>query len=545
LLFAIEDMVARSRPRILIAIGGLLVTILICHTFLLLFKSNQELMRQMTFNDLSFGAPPVRRSSIAQAIKAHEPGVPTITPEPIMEQQIEQQQKPNPAMMREETVVLLIDPRTTREKKIAENDTNLEEREKKAEETAMSRSKETEVDKSTSIIISQETLMNSSTGSGDVISDMSAALVHNPVSDMSAVLIHNPAILKMHKKKGNQFIFTIPPSMLSEVCAGPGKGAEQEQGYELLTKKIVVASYLDHQGSVHAPRVFCSIYTYSKNRPLVEAIIGTYGSRCDGFLAASDTHYVDPSKGVMHIKHKGSDGTYGSIWQKVRSMFTYLHDNFLNDFDFFHIGGDDMVVIPSNLRAFLASPKILEKGGGIGWPEPLYIGQWIAYHKDYRKPPNATTWYHGGGSGYTINRAALRKLVASWNKTECNPNIDKSAEDLYMGQCMQSIGINALDGTDGLHQQTYHGFDPQFVHEFRPGMRGRVGNFWTKNLRRKHEYLLLQGVDYDEPYGMDAASNLSVSFHLIKTAAFHWRLNQILYDGIDGGQCANFSKSNV
>jgi hypothetical protein len=94
----------RSRPRILIAIGGL-VTILICPTFMLLFKSNQELMRQMTFNkDLSFGAPaPVGRSSIAQAIKAHEPGVPTIKPEP-MEQQIEQQQKPNPAMMKQETV---------------------------------------------------------------------------------------------------------------------------------------------------------------------------------------------------------------------------------------------------------------------------------------------------------------------------------------------------------------------------------------------------------------------------------------------------------
>jgi hypothetical protein len=108
----------------------------------------------MTFNDLGFGTAPVGRSpSIAQASKAHEPGVPIIKPEPV-EQQIEQQQKPNPAMMKQETVVLLVEPRTTREKKIAENDTNLEEREKKAEETAMRRpSKEPEVDKSTSIII--------------------------------------------------------------------------------------------------------------------------------------------------------------------------------------------------------------------------------------------------------------------------------------------------------------------------------------------------------------------------------------------------------
>ena len=38
------------------------------------------------------------------------------------------------------------------------------------------------------------------------------------------------------------------------------------------------------------------------------------------------------------------------MWLKVRSMWQYVHKHYRNDYDFFHIGGDDHFVIPENLK---------------------------------------------------------------------------------------------------------------------------------------------------------------------------------------------------
>ena len=41
-------------------------------------------------------------------------------------------------------------------------------------------------------------------------------------------------------------------------------------------------------------------------------------------------------------------------WQKVRSILKFVGTHYLEDFDFFHVGGEDMHVLPQNLRYFLA-----------------------------------------------------------------------------------------------------------------------------------------------------------------------------------------------
>ena len=48
--------------------------------------------------------------------------------------------------------------------------------------------------------------------------------------------------------------------------------------------------------------------------------------------------------------HEGPE-SYFNMWQKIRSMWAYAYDNYRNDYDFFHIGGDDMYVVVDNLRA--------------------------------------------------------------------------------------------------------------------------------------------------------------------------------------------------
>ncbi len=58
-------------------------------------------------------------------------------------------------------------------------------------------------------------------------------------------------------------------------------------------------------------------------------------------------------------------------------MLAYLYDHFLDDYDFFHIAGDDdAFVIIENLKLFLASNQVVKDAGGAGYPKPLFIGEW-------------------------------------------------------------------------------------------------------------------------------------------------------------------------
>ena len=45
------------------------------------------------------------------------------------------------------------------------------------------------------------------------------------------------------------------------------------------------------------------------------------------------------------------------MWQKVRSIWRYVHEHFAEDFDFFTMHGDDVYYAVENLRQFLLSPR--------------------------------------------------------------------------------------------------------------------------------------------------------------------------------------------
>lgn len=72
----------------------------------------------------------------------------------------------------------------------------------------------------------------------------------------------------------------------------------------------------------------------------------TWGHKCDGFLAFSTK--TIPSLGQLNLTHRGEE-SYMNMWQKVRSIWAYIHAHYLRDYDFFHLGGDDLFVIVENL----------------------------------------------------------------------------------------------------------------------------------------------------------------------------------------------------
>ncbi|CAN0361937.1 unnamed protein product, partial [Phaeothamnion confervicola] len=102
-------------------------------------------------------------------------------------------------------------------------------------------------------------------------------------------------------------------------------------------------------GSAKAtPRIFCAVYTYSKNHQTqMKAIRETWASRCDGFVGFSDVE--DHSVPVIGLQHDGPE-EYHNIWQKVRSAWKYIHHWYRDDFDWFVIGGDDIFLILENFR---------------------------------------------------------------------------------------------------------------------------------------------------------------------------------------------------
>lgn len=85
-----------------------------------------------------------------------------------------------------------------------------------------------------------------------------------------------------------------------------------------------------------SPRILCLSYTLSSaHDTAVRNIQQTWGRRCDGYLAMSDK--TDPSVPSVDIKHKGPEA-YNNMWQKVRSIWLYVHRHHVHDFDYFVIG---------------------------------------------------------------------------------------------------------------------------------------------------------------------------------------------------------------
>merc|ERR1719491_2284202 len=181
-------------------------------------------------------------------------------------------------------------------------------------------------------------------------------------------------------------------------------------------------------------KIFCTVYTIASNHDRLPPILGTWGPKCDGFMVASDR--TDPDLHTVNILHEGEE-EYGNIWQKVRAIWKYVYDNYYEEgYDWFHIGGDDLYVLVENLRLYLESEEIqLAANGGEYLPTkkptkqlPLFLG------RRFKEQGNENRIFNSGGSGYTMNKAALKALVVDGFPT-CMPHLHTFAEDVMVAQC--------------------------------------------------------------------------------------------------------------
>ena len=301
------------------------------------------------------------------------------------------------------------------------------------------------------------------------------------------------------------------------ICApGPGRGYEQDSGYKLLTEKIKV--YSSHDEKEFSPRILCLVYTYPRMRDLQRTHALSWGHKCDGYLAFS-TETI-PSLGIVHLEHEGEE-SYSNMWQKSRSIWTYIYQHYRNDYDFFHLGGDDLYVIVENMRNFLSNVNKHHTNAD----EPIYLGQWIPQ-------PGNKPYFVSGGPGYTLNRAALSRLVEE-ALPKCRVHLQASYEDRLVSSCLGEIGIVGGDTRDWeTGEQLYHDCSPAHLYTFRStkgrgSFHAKAASFW-ETLRYPNSSSPSMAV-VGPKHGLEAAGTYSVSFHDIYHPLYMARLHSLLY----------------
>lgn len=173
----------------------------------------------------------------------------------------------------------------------------------------------------------------------------------------------------------------------------------------------------------HVPQILCGVFTTAKNHnPNVKAMMETWASKCSFFISFSTEN--DPEYNAFDLPHLG-DESYYNMWQKSRSIWKYIHHNYMDDFDYFMLGGDDMYVIMENLHEFLLSNKVIHTEAG------LYLGRRLVLPFDQIP-------YNAGGPGYLLDRVALKVLVANLDRPHCHPDLGDSKEDVFLSFCLQS-----------------------------------------------------------------------------------------------------------
>lgn len=310
-----------------------------------------------------------------------------------------------------------------------------------------------------------------------------------------------------------------------EVCdLAPGLAEEGPEGAQGLWKirqglppthrhNHFLPSAIKQSQSSH-PRILCLVYTHSnRHETALRAIVDTWGVDCHGFLALSNQ--TDESLGAVHVGHPGPE-TYKNMWQKVRFGWMYVYQHYRNDYDWFHIGGDDHYVIVPNLKRLALSLS------SSGKQEPIYMGSSMVDYKIRDR-------FCGGGAGYTLNRQAL-SVLADVLPT-CFAETTTSEEDRCVGRCLlhhnarrrynysdappqkqerlsqqQKIpgAIWCRNTNDDWDEQRYHALDIAFHSTY---YKDRKVPWDAKALKRKHNISSTQ-------IGLKQISNTSISFHL-------------------------------
>lgn len=326
---------------------------------------------------------------------------------------------------------------------------------------------------------------------------------------------------------------------------------QRDDTYTMLKQKsIAVVPPTNHttrevhsSSSTSRVKLFCLVYTTASGHGKIQRIRETWGPKCDGFVVGSTV--TDPTVDAIHVPHPGPE-VYQNIWQKVRVLWRYVYDHYYENYDWFHIGGDDLYLIVEHLKQYLESDEIRTAAhGGIYLPEdeeledrtkattkptwqvPLFLGarHWRAGNRE--------DVYNDGGAGYTLNKAALKLLVV-YGLPNYFADTTISEEDVMVARVLRQFGVDPYPTKDETGAERYNVFSPgkHYRYHMLPNANWRD----RPHLDPYAIYLRVRGwIDWYSLYhtnskqGLDHSSRYSVAFHEIYGDDMY-RLTAFLYN---------------
>ena len=284
---------------------------------------------------------------------------------------------------------------------------------------------------------------------------------------------------------------------------------KRDNNFRMLREKVVVDFQGDEQatqtlGKDHRVKLFCLVYTTEKGHGKIHHIQETWGQKCDGFMVGSTK--TDPLLDTAEILHEGPE-EYDNIWQKVRSMWAYIYDNYYQTYDWFHIVGDDAFLLVENLKLYLESEEIrTAANGGVYLPDgteteqtPMFLGRRFALNG------NRDFIFISGGSGYTINKAALKVLVVQ-GLDNFLPYAKTFSEDTVITALFRNIGkIYPYETKDENGGERYMPFMPGSHYSYH--MPADISQDWYAKY------------SIDIKMGLDHCAAKSVAFHYVQDVA--------------------------
>ena len=326
------------------------------------------------------------------------------------------------------------------------------------------------------------------------------------------------------------------------------------------------------------PKLFCGIYTMkSEHGTRVRSIRETWGPYCNGFLGFSTL--TDLRIPTISIPHDGIE-EYQNMYQKVRSIWNYIAKHYLDDYDYFILGGDDLFLIPTNLRYYLYQIEIKEHEQAkqtsrqqqqttndtttttttttttISSVQNVQFGEIDLFLGRRLKSMNIKNhlYFNSGGPGYVLSRSTLRKLYQyGLDHPICTPTVRTSKEDVKISECLYKLfQIGLTDTRDSKLRERFHQYPPakhlnwkypkQYLNNNLNNLNNTNSNNTTstkhdnpKKHPKKHKQKMFNNWyanvnrEWGLKTGLECCASDSISFHYIKKPALMRHLHSLLY----------------